>query len=927
MKNVIQSSASFNGVQNLPSRLLPFSIPKRLFAVAALLVLTAGSAQAANILVNPSFESPPHGHVYPTNPPVAFGWTRFAPPTAQSFGNYWVDNAVTAHTGTYYWKEWGACYNGTNNVAGIYQTLSSSPGSTYQASGWLYVNSGDQLGADCFTWLQVEFLDSTSNLLALYKSQNFNASVGLDTWFQYSITNACDITQPVSLGDPFFNTYAITGAVSQLVAPASTALVRFRYCYTQVGTEGGSSYVDDVDLEQLTGPIPPVISSLYPQNMILVPPSSGLSFNVNSPSSHVISTNSVHVALNGVDVSKSLTITGNTSNNTSTNLNVVYSGLQSNLAYNVSITVTDSFGFTASVNTHFETTWLGVQPPTYLWEAEDWDFTMNSTNGLFYDNPTLCNAPGGINCYFGVVGTQGIDEFTSVFQVGANYHVYRPDDLEGTALSEDYTRPNLFAAGREDYCINPFNFTDWVNYTRDWPNSTNWIIGRFANGSGTAGGCTLSLVTPTTTNVLGTFNVNPGASWSDFQYVYLSNTNGNGQNANVVLNGKETLQLSATLPSGGGNALPTFFMLVPAQVDLPFLSGLYPTGKQPFQFTNTLSFTVTTLGATFPANGVQVILDGNNVSAGLVITGSSSSNNVVYPHLAPNEMHIVIINVTNSLGHGISVTNKFDTFSLNNYMFEAEDYDYDAGQYVPSVDYFPGAYTSFTSVTNVDFHHTLVPGEPTDGSDFPYRINGIPQGAEVGDYYRAAFFPNPDYQLIYYGGGDWVNYTRDFPPGAYYIYVRTSGLGPYTMTLGQVSSGQGTSNQVVHPLGQWSAVGTTINSFAWVPLTDGGGVAPSVVNLTGVPTLQVGTPTGNCYPNYFMLVPATPISLRATLATNQMNLSFPTQNGGNYRIFYRTNLTVGYWTLLTSVLGDGTVKSATDSTIGDNQRFYKVTSP
>lgn len=900
---------------------MKFSIATRSFLLVsmltAVLALVAGPAQAVNILVNPSFEAPPQGHN------VAFGWTRFAPPTAQVGGNYWVDNVVTPHTGSYYWKEWGACYNGTNNVAGIYQTISSSPGSTYQASGWFYIKGNDQLGADCYTWLQVEFLDSVSNLVALYKSDNFNVNAGLDTWINYSVDNACDITAPVSLGDPFFHTYAITGAVSQLTAPAGTSLVRYRYCYLQIASEGGAAFLDDADLEQLTGPIPPVIANIYPQNMILVPPSSGVSFSVTSPSGHVINTNAVHLVLNGVDVSTNAMMTGNTANNTSTNVNVFYSGLQSNLAYNVSITVTDSFGFTANASTHFETTWRGVQAPTYLWEAEDWDFT----NGMYYENPALCNACCEDNCYFGVTGTQGVDDFTSFYIGGANYHTYRPSDLEGAALSEDYTRPNLFAASREDYCINPFNYTDWVNYTRNWPNSTNWIIGRFANGSGSAGGCTLTLVTATSTNVVGTFTVNPGSSWSDFQYVYLANTN-NGQNANVVLNGTETLQLSAILPGGGGgNALPTFFMLVPAQVDLPFLAGLYPTGKHPFEYTNALSFTVTTLGATFPAGGVQVILDGNNVSSGLVITGSSSSNNVVYPYLAPNEMHTAIINITNSLGHGISVTNHFDTFSPTNYMFEAEDYDYDGGQYVPSADYYPGSYASFTSVTNVDFHHTLVSGEPTDGSDFQYRINGIPQEAEVGDYYRADFFPNPDFQLIYFGGGDWVNFTRDYPPGAYYLYARSSGLGPYTMTLGQVVSGQGTMNQVVKPLGQMSAVGTSINAFSWVPLTDASGVAPAVVNLSGVPTLQIGTTTGDCYPNYFMLVSATPISLKATWATNQVNLSFPTVSGSNYRVFYRTNLVAGNWALLTAVLGDGTVKSVTDSTAGGNQRFYKLTSP
>lgn len=906
--------------------LIPTRLPFHFAALTAVLALAASPVQAINLLQNPGFEADGYSHTVPTS------WSRFAPPTAQPFGNYWNEvsgslngNVVTAHSGSCFWKEWGAAYDGTNNVAGIYQTFSSAAGSTYQASGWLYINSGDELGADCYTWVQVEFLDSTSNLLALYKSDNFNINVGLNAWFQFSVNNACDITQPVSVGDPYFNTYAITGAVSQLTAPAGTALVRFRYCYLQFANEGGSSYMDDADLEQLTGPIPPIIANLNPQNEIFVPPGAGLSFNVSSPSAHTINTNAVRVLLNGLDVSKSLLFTNNGG---FTNLNVFYNGLQSNTAYNAFITVTDSFGFAASVNTYFETTWLGTQAPTYVWEAEDWDFT----NGMFYDSPNVCTAPGGANCYFGVVGVQNVDEFSTGSPPDQFYR--GAGDGIGTKPSGDYSRPNLFAAGRTDYAINPFvgdplydSGAEWVNYTRDWPNATNWIIGRFANGAGGAGSVQVSVVNPgVSTNIVGIFNMNPyppsNPSYTAFQYVYLTQTNNSGQPAAVVLNGKQTLQMTS-----GGNMLPTFYMLVPAIVDLPILNGLYPTGKRPFEYTNALSFTVTTQGATFPVDGVQVILDGNNVSTGLVITGSTSSNNVVYPHLAPNEMHTVVINVTNSLGHGISVTNQFDTFSLNNYMFEAEDYDYNGGQYVPSASYTPGCYTSFTSVTNVDFHHTLVGGEPTDGSDFPYRINGIPQGAEVGDYYRADFFPNQDFQLIYFGGGDWVNYTRDYPPGAYYLYVRTSGLGPFTMTLGQVVSGQGTTNQAITPLGQWNAVGASINSFAWVPLTDAGGVAPALVTLTGVPTLQVSTPTGDCYPNYFMLVSATPISLKATLAANQFNVSFATQQGGNYRVFYRTNLALGNWTLLTSVLGDGTVKSVTDSTIGGKQRFYEVTSP
>ena len=184
----------------------------------------------------------------------------------------------------------------------------------------------------------------------------------------------------------------------------------------------------------------------------------------------------------------------------------------------------------------------------------------------------------------------------------------------------------------------------------------------------------------TTTTDLGTFTLASGSGYSTFEYVYLKDTNGN--NANVVLNGKATLRVTS-FP--GGNLLPNFFMLVAAQPDLPILSGMYPTGTHPFEPTNALSFTVTASGTTFPANGIKLNLDGVDVSPNLVITGSASTKNVVYPGLQLNAIHTAIITVTNALGHGISVTNQFDTFTQNNFMVEAEDFDYGGGQYISPV--------------------------------------------------------------------------------------------------------------------------------------------------------------------------------------------------------------------------------------------------
>lgn len=873
-----------------------------LLSCAAGLALAAGPTVAANLLVNPVFEEN-SGHNIP------LGWTRFAPPTAAPFGDYWIENnPPVATNGLLYWKEWGACYNGTNNVAGINQDFSSAPGSTYQADGFFFTLPTDMLGADCFTWIEVSFLGASSNLLALYKSANFNASVGTSNWFDYPVTNACDVTAPVSLGDPFFTTYAVTGAVSQIVAPIGTKTIRYRYAYLQYQSEGGSAYFDTANLNQVSGPIAPVITNLYPLNMIFVVPGDGLSFNVSSPSGFAINNTNIHVVLNGVDVSAGLVISGSSSNK-----NVAFHGLQSNTTYTASITVTDAFDLTVSASSYFETTWVGIPPVLYLWEAEDFDFS----SGMYYDNPTLCVTTGSSNCYFGTVGVELVDEHKDGNP--APTHLYRPSDPIGTVLSGDYARKDHVLAGVQDYRIDPFDAGEWVNYTRDWSNATYWVIGRLSTDISLAGTFTLSVVNPdTTTTDLGTFAITNGLGWTTYENVYLKDTN--GRNANITLSGKTTLRLTAD----GNDLRPGFFMLVAAQPDLPFLSNMYPTGTQPFEYTNTFSFTVTTPGATFPPNGIDVNLDGLDVTSNLVITGSTSNKGVVYPGLLPNAVHLAIITVTNSLGHGFRVTNSFDTFTQANFMVEAEDFDYDGGQYVTN--WYPDAYQGFGADTNIDFLHTTLSNECC----FAYRPIGVPQDI-AHDFLRDTFinYGAFDYSLTYFAGADWANYTRVYPAGSFYVYGRFSGddvLG-FTMFLDQVVSGAATFNQSTTRLGQWSAIGKapSYQAYSWVPLTDGGLVAPAVVKLNGLSTLRITT-AGNCNPNYFMLVPVSGISLSATRSAGNVVLSFPTQAGATYRVFYRNDLATGTWTLLTTVVGNGSVESVRDPSTG-TRRFYRVVAP
>jgi hypothetical protein len=361
-------------------------------------------------------------------------------------------------------------------------------------------------------------------------------------------------------------------------------------------------------------------------------------------------------------------------------------------------------------------------------------------------------------------------------------------------------------------------------------------------------------------------------------------------------------------------------------VDLPILSGMYPDGAHPFEYTNALSFTVSSDGATFPANSIQINLDGFDVSSALVISGSPSNETVVYPDLLPNAIHTAIISITNSLGHGILLTNDFDTFSTNNFMVEASDFDYGGGQYIPAADWVPNAYGllygDYVATTNIDFQHTTLGCE-----QYPYRPNGISQ-QQGHDYLTPIFvsYGAIDYDLGCFGRGDWANYTRAYPAGNFFVYMRSAGLGAYSMYLEKVVSGAGTTNQVVTTLGDWGAVGISETTHAWVPLTADGSVVPVAVSLGGVETLRLTTTTGDCYPNYFMLVPTSGIHMSASKLGANAVISFPTQAGVVYRVFSCTDLTSGNWNLLTNVLGNGAAEPVSIP-VTSSVQFFKVVAP
>jgi hypothetical protein len=184
-----------------------------------------------------------------------------------------------------------------------------------------------------------------------------------------------------------------------------------------------------------------------------------------------------------------------------------------------------------------------------------------------------------------------------------------------------------------------------------------------------------------------------------------------------------------------------------------------------------------------------------------------------------------------------------------------------------------------------------------------------------------------DYDLGYYNGGQWANYTRTFPTNNYKVYGRMAGgNGPFNnTTLKLVTAGRGTTNQTTQLLGSFAdANAAGWQTWHWVPMRDTNGNLVTV-SLGGVQTLKA-TSGNNLNVNFFMFATtaASLVNLTVSISGSSISLHFPTVAGKNYTVLYNNTLVGSTWQPLSpSAPGDGTVKSVTDTVAGIT-RFYRL---
>jgi hypothetical protein len=305
-------------------------------------------------------------------------------------------------------------------------------------------------------------------------------------------------------------------------------------------------------------------------------------------------------------------------------------------------------------------------------------------------------------------------------------------------------------------------------------------------------------------------------------------------------------KLGAFFPSGAVENLPPEILAVSPAPGTTF----HPAA-------NGVSFQATTVGNnTLPPEGFKLILNGQDVSAGLNVTGTDQARTVTYTGLADNLVYRGQIIVADQAGRAATNDLRFDTFSAQaSVVIEAEDYNFASGQFIDNPS--PQGYLEKVGTPGVDFFDTT--DFPTGGANYFYR-SADPVGTQVSlDGPRQQYVNNllQEIQVALLQPGEWLNYTRTFPAGTYNVHLRAATTVAQPVRLELVTGDRTQPGQTTRFIGAFAVPRTgSVNAFDYATLTDLNG-APLVLNLSGVKTfrLAIEQANNNLNLNYLVFAP------------------------------------------------------------------------
>ncbi len=388
----------------------------------------------------------------------------------------------------------------------------------------------------------------------------------------------------------------------------------------------------------------------------------------------------------------------------------------------------------------------------------------------------------------------------------------------------------------------------------------------------------------------------------------------------------------------------------------PIIANVSPVYSANFlASTNVVSFDVSD-AANLPLSGMSVTLNGvtyANGSPGVTITPSGSTATARHFALAgalvANSNYVGSVQATDANGLTASFPLVFDTFLTNDYIIEAEEFNFSpdfgttGGSYIdnplliPDGQYYANAYPSHGGLAEVDYHdnrgssytggydanHTFRTTDPvyTSHSSDLARAKYVLAGGTGAGYYET--------EVTDINDGDWLNYTHTYPAGTYNVFLRqaTFKLQNSLVTLERVTGDTATTSQTNAILGSFVATPTGIGLFANVPLTDGLGNL-MVIRLAGtVDTLQLhnrvtgnaNLDVGNLEQNYMVLVPVSGVGTLGpvvAMATPRANSTFNSMSPTVTATIANRDTTVNVGSISLQINGNAVAASVTPTNNG-----------
>jgi hypothetical protein len=645
-----------------------------------------------------------------------------------------------------------------------------------------------------------------------------------------------------------------------------------------------------------------------------------------------INPSGIQLWLNGANVTTGAMLTP--TNNGGLNISYDYG---SSLVPFSTYTLQLIMGDTNSVPAMRTNTWQFVARPVYTTdtvfiESEDYNY---GSGQFISDASDGMSGPYNGWAYFQLTGTPEVDFHTTLGTKTDDPSYYRTNDwANGVGIEDGWTnatplmhdRSRGYFSVAQDSGLSYVNSGQWYNYTRVFSDRVYSVYLEAASPYSL--NAELDQVTgdPTlpyqSTTRLGNF---PSPHTSTFYNPVIKPlVDYFGAPVPLRLSGTNTLR--CFFPSTGNNyGLLNYMAFVPvagAAGAAPYVTSLTPAPGA--KVAGMIAVQIADAGSGLNTNVLRLRLNGADVTSAVYLLPTAIGMNqggltLEYncdASLVPNSTNTIQLVVGDNSTPPVLRTNSWTfiaplvtSFPANTLFVEAEDYNYNAGQYISdatdgmSGSYSGWAYSGLAGVPEVDFHMVAYAGT---GDASGYRqndfVNGVgvqggASGSMLFDLKRSTFSVTADSMVGYNNTGKWYNYTRVFPAATYAVYARmaSGSASPFmSLELDRVTSDPAQPNQTTNLIGFFSRSATSsFYDFVTVPLTNtaGGGV---FLQLSGPNTFRLAIAHQYLCVNYLAFVPVVPPQPRISLAGSQAIVSW-TNSVGWYKLQSRGSLNTGSW--------------------------------